>query len=282
MSSLTRLQDLAARYDAFLVDQFGVLLDGQGAYPQAPAALAALVACGKPVLMLSNSGKRAAPNQSRLAGFGFALEGTRGVLSSGEVAFHQIAEDLRTGRLAAGSAVWLHSRDGDGSAVAGLDLVLVDDPGDAAVLVIAGSQGERYSLDWYRAQLEAPARRAFVAYCTNPDMEMLANGACHFGAGAIAALYARLGGRVTYIGKPWPLIYKVALDRLGRPDPGRVLCIGDSPAHDVRGGHGAGMATALVTRTGLHAGMDLEALRELCAQARAVPDHFIPAFDWSG
>ncbi|MCC5954598.1 MAG: TIGR01459 family HAD-type hydrolase [Natronohydrobacter sp.] len=281
MGDWTTLMALAGRYDAFLVDQFGVLLDGQGAYPAAPAALAALVATGKPVLMLSNSGKRSAPNMARLGQFGFAVEGTRGVLSSGEVAFRQIADDLASGRIAAGSPVWLHARDGDISAIDGLDLVQVSQPDKAAVIVIAGSQGDQLALEWYRERLLAPAQRGVPAYCTNPDLEMLSGGARYFGAGAIAALYAELGGPVRYIGKPWPLIYQVALRHLGQADPARVLCIGDSPAHDVRGGRDAGMATALVTGTGLHSGLAPDALENLCAQQGAVPDHYLTAFQWS-
>lgn len=279
---VSTLPDLARRYDAFLVDQFGVLLDGSGAYPAAPAALSALAATGKPVLMLSNSGKRAAPNAARLVRLGFDVAATRGVLSSGEAAFRRLAEDLAAGRIAPGTPVWLHARDGDTSAVAGLDLTPVPHPDAAGLLVIAGSQGDRLTMDWYRDALGGAAARGVPAFCTNPDLEMLTPEGRAFGAGAIAALYADMGGPVTWIGKPHRPVYDIARDILGRPDPARVLCIGDSPAHDVAGGRGAGMATALVTRTGLHAGQAQDALAALCAAEGAVPDHFIPAFDWTG
>jgi HAD superfamily hydrolase (TIGR01459 family) len=282
MTELSTLPDLAARYDAFLVDQFGVLLDGTGAYPAAPAALSALAATGKPVLMLSNSGKRADPNAARLARLGFDVGATRGVLSSGEAAFRRLEDDIAQGRIAPGTPVWLHARDGDTSAVAGLDLTPVAHPDAAGLVILAGSQGDSLPLDWYRDALGGAAARGVPAFCTNPDLEMLTPTGTAFGAGAIAALYAEMGGPVTWIGKPHRPIYDIALDILGRPYPARVLCIGDSPAHDVAGGRGAGLATALVTRTGLHAGLDLDALRALCAAEGAVPDHVIPAFDWTG
>ncbi len=60
------LHDLVDHYDAFLVDQFGVLLDGAGAYRHARAALDELYARGKRVLLISNSGKRSAANVGRL------------------------------------------------------------------------------------------------------------------------------------------------------------------------------------------------------------------------
>jgi ribonucleotide monophosphatase NagD (HAD superfamily) len=70
--------------------------------------------------------------------------------------------------------------------------------------------------------------------------------------GALARLYAELGGTVHYVGKPHPTIFAAALRRLGDPDPGRVLVIGDSLDHDVEGGRRAGMLTALIT-SGVHA-----------------------------
>jgi ribonucleotide monophosphatase NagD (HAD superfamily) len=95
-----------------------------------------------------------------------------------------------------------------------------------------------------------------------------------FGAGVIAGLYEDLGGKVEWVGKPFPLIYRMALDALGKSR--RVLCIGDSPAHDVAGGQTAGLETALV-RTGLHADLSDDALQKHC-RATAMPDHIIPGF----
>ncbi len=62
------LADLASRYRGFIVDQWGVLHDGGAPYPDALEGLAELRAAGKRVVLLSNSGKRAAVNRQRLAG----------------------------------------------------------------------------------------------------------------------------------------------------------------------------------------------------------------------
>lgn len=51
--------------------------------------------------------------------------------------------------------------------------------------------------------------------------------------GAIAALYEELGGKVTWVGKPYPRIYAEAARLIGNPRP--ILCIGDSAEHDVAG-----------------------------------------------
>jgi len=275
----TTLAALVPQFDAFLIDQFGVLLDGTGAYTQAPETLATLAGMGKAIVLLSNSGKRAAQNTARLTKMGFARDSYKTVLSSGEAAYGEIK--ARIGKdIAPTAAVWVHARDGDVSAIHGLPLKQVDDAGKADLLIIAGSRGDEYSLDQYRDWISPAAKRQVPAFCTNPDMVMLTHYGQRFGAGAIAQLYERLGGTVEWVGKPYPLIYRVAYDVLEHPDRTRVLCIGDSPAHDIAGGQCAGFATALV-RTGLHAEiLDAEIL-EHC-RATAIPDYIIPNFSLAG
>ncbi|WP_292218771.1 TIGR01459 family HAD-type hydrolase, partial [Mesorhizobium sp.] len=68
---LDGIEALAERYDVFLLDQFGVLHDGQQPYAGAVEALSALKRAGKTVVLISNSGKRAEPNERRLKKLGF-------------------------------------------------------------------------------------------------------------------------------------------------------------------------------------------------------------------
>jgi HAD superfamily hydrolase (TIGR01459 family) len=274
----TTLATLAPQFDAFLIDQFGVLLNGSGCYPQAPAALSQLAGMGKDILLLSNSGKRAAPNEARLSRLGFVRASYKGVLSSGEAAYAEIAARIG-GDIAEGATVWVHSRDDDLSSIEGLALTQVEQAGHAELLIIAGSRGDEVTLEHYREWLIPAAERGVPAYCTNPDMMMLTAMGQSFGAGRIAQLYEQLGGHVDWVGKPFPLIYRVAHDRLGGIDPARVLCIGDSPAHDIAGGQAAGFATALV-RTGLHADLSEAELLDHC-RATAMPDYILPDFSFA-
>lgn len=275
--TLPGLQPLADRFDHFLIDQFGVLLDGSSAYPGAPATLSRLAGMGKAIVLLSNSGRRSEPNHARLQRLGFDRASFRTVLSSGEVAFHDIALALDQGQLARGARVLVLSRERDLSAVAGLDLSVTEEAAEADLVLIAGSEAERLTFEDYRDRLAPAASRRVPALCTNPDRVMLTTHGPRFGAAVIAETYEAMGGVVEWIGKPWPRIYEAALGDLGDPDPSRVLCIGDSPAHDVRGGRGAGMATALV-RTGVHADMTENELLAHCGAEDAVPDFLLPRF----
>ncbi len=276
---LGSLADLASEADVFLVDQFGVLHDGITPYPGAIEALVRLKAAGKTVVLLSNSGKRARPNEERLLGLGFQPGSWDLFLTSGEVAWQRFSGKLDHPALPAKTRCLMIARDQDRGAIAGLDFQLVHFSEDAEIVLLSGSEGDRYPLVHYHDLLAPAVAAGAHCFCTNPDKVMLTSRGPKFGAGAIAELYEILGGKVTWIGKPFPEIYRVALRLLGNPDPARVIGIGDSLEHDIAGARAAGLSSAL-TRSGIladHSEAELEDLFE----AHARPDFILPRFAWT-
>ena len=273
---LSGIRDLAERFDVFILDQFGVLHDGAAPYPGAVETLVRLKQAGKRTLLLSNSGKRSAPNEARLVKLGFVPGSWDHFLSSGEVAWQSLRRQLADGT---GLRYLLIARDGDRSAVDGLPLTLVETGEEADIVLLSASEGDRFDLDHYRRLLEPAAARGIRCLCTNPDKIMLTSVGPRFGAGRIAELYAELGGEVTWIGKPFPEIYAAALDMLGNPDPARVVCVGDSIEHDISGGHGAGLRTALVM-TGVLETRSQAEREKLFAEHGATPDFLVRTFAW--
>jgi HAD superfamily hydrolase (TIGR01459 family) len=273
---LSGARDLAQRFDIFVLDQFGVLHDGSTPYPGAVEALLELKAAGKRILLLSNSGKRSAPNEARLAMLGFQPGSWDHFLSSGETAWLSLQRSLRD---RAGLRCLLISRDGDRSAIEGLPVTLTQSSMDADIVLLSASEGDRYDLDHYRRLLAPAAARGVECLCTNPDKVMLTAAGHRFGAGRIADLYAEMGGPVMWIGKPFAEIYAAALTMLGNPDPADVVCVGDSIEHDIAGGQGAGLATALVTTGILEQASDAERAK-LFAGHGATPDFLLRTFAW--
>nr|WP_309402633.1 TIGR01459 family HAD-type hydrolase [Aminobacter niigataensis]WMD00480.1 TIGR01459 family HAD-type hydrolase [Aminobacter niigataensis] len=273
---LAGIRDLAERFDVFILDQFGVLHDGVAPYPGAIETLVRLHELGKRTLLLSNSGKRSAPNEARLARLGFVPGSWDHFLSSGEVAWQSLRKQLGS---EAGLRCLLIARDGDRSAVENLPLTLVEPGEEADIVLLSASEGDRFDLDHYRRLLQPAAARGARCLCTNPDKIMLTSVGPRFGAGRIAELYAELGGAVTWIGKPFPEIYAAALDMLGNPDPVRVVCVGDSIEHDISGGQGAGLRTALVMTGVLETSSQAERER-LFAEHAAIPDFLVRTFAW--
>jgi HAD superfamily hydrolase (TIGR01459 family) len=237
MRRIAGLREIARDFDAMLIDQFGVIHDGQKLYPGAGEVLEELRVLNIPVVVMTNSGKRAAPNIERVVKMGIARDQFVDCVSSGEVAFQSL--DVKR--------AFLIGKAGEDYDFEPIEFV--ESPADAEVMLILGSNAPKTSLDDYRALF---AGITLPAICCNPDKLMITRDGLQPAPGAIAEVYEKMGGGVTWIGKPYGAIYEHAL-RLVRSSK-RVLCIGDSAEHDVAGGRAAGLTTLLVQQ-GVSAGV---------------------------
>ena len=229
MRRISGVSEIARDFDAMLIDQFGVIHDGQKLYPGAAEVLSELRTLNIPVVVMTNSGRRAAANVKRVVKMGIPRDQFVDCVSSGEVAFQSLAV----------KRAFLIGKNGEDY---GFDPVeFVASPDDAEVMLILGSNAPATSLDDYRRKFEGIT---LPAICCNPDKLMITRDGLQPAPGAIAEVYAAMGGKVTWIGKPYGPIYKHALKLIGSPK--RVLCIGDSAEHDVAGGLAAGLFTLLV------------------------------------
>jgi HAD superfamily hydrolase (TIGR01459 family) len=253
------LSSIADTFDGLLIDQFGVIHDGQSLYPGVIHVLEQLEARGVPVAVLTNSGKRAAANRERLVRMGVPRHCFVDTMSSGEVAWRMVTSMTPVPR------VWAIGKDGEDYGFEGV--TFVEDPRAADLILVLGSNAPRTTLDAYRVQLDG---LTMPALCCNPDRLMLTRHGLQPAPGAIAEIYEGMGGQVRWVGKPDPAIYADAAALIG--DPRRILCIGDSAAHDVAGARAAGYATLLVM-TGVSAGLDPGVLDPQ-------PDYWMEALTW--
>ena len=252
---IDHLSEIASRFNGMLIDQFGVIHDGQRLYPGTLRVLMELRAMRIPVAVMTNSGKRAEANRQRLVKMGLPRDCFIDAVSSGEVAF----STLNVKR------AYVIGKDGEDYGFDGIDITT--NAKEADVILILGSNAPKTSLEDYRRLLEG---LTIPAICCNPDKLMLSPQGLLPAPGAIGALYEEIGGRVTWIGKPYPEIYRHAAGLIGSPK--RILCIGDSAEHDVAGGRNAGFSTLLVM-TGVSAGRDPATLSPQ-------PDYWMESFTW--
>ncbi len=252
--AIAGLAAIADLFDAVLVDQYGVLHDGQAPFPGAVACLEALQARGIPVVAVTNSGKRPAENGARLAQLGFAPDLFHAIVSSGEVARDEIAARLASGDLAPGARIVILSRDDDEGPIEGLDVRRCPPSPDADLLIIAGVEPERRERRHYAELLAPLAARGVPALCVNPDRFMYVAGEARFAPGIVADDYAAAGGPVAVLGKPAAAMFEAALRAVDGVARERVLMIGDSPEHDIAGAARAGCATLLI-RGGIQSGL---------------------------
>jgi HAD superfamily hydrolase (TIGR01459 family) len=233
--SIGGLEQVVESFDHVLLDQWGVLHDGQTLYPQVHDCLDRLRARGKTVTVLSNSGRRGAENARRLEKLGLPRSAYDRIITSGDAVWAALAARDTAPFDALGRRCLLFTRGNDRSVVEGLDLELVRRVQDADFILLAGLDEDLADLGRWHAVLEQAAAAALPVVCANPDTTMLSGRGLLPGPGAVAGLYQSLGGHVDFVGKPHCPIYATALEALGNPPPRRVLAVGDSLDHDVLG-----------------------------------------------
>src|SRR5271168_2370869 len=94
-SGPTRLTGLAAisdRFDAAMLDQWGVLHDGAKAPPGAIDAVGAMAAAGKRLVVLSNSARLGSDARCRLEALGYDPTLFAGFITSGETVYDMLRD----------------------------------------------------------------------------------------------------------------------------------------------------------------------------------------------
>jgi HAD superfamily hydrolase (TIGR01459 family) len=274
MSASSRFVAIASSFEAVFFDQYGVLHDGRNPYPGARAALAALKSRGVKIVVLSNSGRAAAANAERMTVLGFEPELYDFLVTSGDVARTLLKRGRFPALLEQGASCFVISSDRDNEFASALGVVPAAHSEEADLVIIAGSQADKVPLDDYRASLAPAARRGTPCMCVNPDKLMLTAAGNAPGAGRIAEIYEELGGVVTWVGKPFPEIYRAAAELSHVQNPRDVLCVGDSVEHDIAGANRFGAFAALV-RTGILAGLSDKELAAEIGRHGALPDYVI-------
>lgn len=98
--SFSALLNHADSYDAFILDQFGVLHNGVEALPGAIDCVEALHKAGKQLIVLSNTSAPAKAALAKLPKFGFTKECFRDAVTSGEEAAKHLAATYQDGQAA--------------------------------------------------------------------------------------------------------------------------------------------------------------------------------------
>jgi HAD superfamily hydrolase (TIGR01459 family) len=245
-----RFSTLAAGYDVVLCDVWGVVHDGVAAFPEACDALARYRAGGGTVILITNAPRTGESVARQLDGFGVPRAAYDGVVSSGDVTREVVAHRR-------GQSLFHLGPQRDISIFSGLDVHFA--PVESADYVVCSGpfNDEVETAEDYRDLLGIMRARSLFMVCGNPDVVVERGDKLVYCAGAIADLYASLGGEVLYAGKPHRPIYDNAIrkaeSRRGSPIAlRRVLAIGDSLRTDLKGAAALGIDCLFVT-AGIHA-----------------------------
>ena len=150
---------LASRFDGFILVQWGVLHDGTTPYPGAMDALARLRATGKRIAILSNSGKRAAPNAAQMAKMGFPPSLYDVTISAGEDTYQNLKHRRDPFYAALGRRCVVLMRPADSVLLESLDLEIVGRLDDADFVLLIGLDPARPGVEAYEPFLREAAGR---------------------------------------------------------------------------------------------------------------------------
>ncbi|MCB1313905.1 MAG: TIGR01459 family HAD-type hydrolase [Sedimentitalea sp.] len=249
---ITSLSEISDRYQALFVDLWGCVHDGVRALPEAVAALQAYRRGGGTVILVTNSPKPRAGVRTQLAQFGVPEDAWDSIATSGDSARAAMF------RGAVGSKVWFM---GEEARDAGFfePIKVIDDPvpvtrvalEEAEGIVCCGPFDPLADPALNRPQFLYAKQKGLKLLCANPDIVVDRGGVREWCAGALARLYAEMGGTSLYFGKPHPPIYDLARRRLAEfgqvPADSAILAIGDGLHTDIQGAMGEDIDSLFVT-----------------------------------
>lgn len=243
---------LAAHYDGFILDLWGVIHDGVAPLPGAIDCLRALIAAGKRIALLSNAPRRANDVARRIRQIGVPEDTYHHVMSSGEEAWQYLHRREDPFYAALGRRCLHICSERDLEIRDGLGAIFVDDPEEADFILNTGPAGWDDTIEDYGPLLRRSLACELPMVCANPDLVVMHGARLALCAGALAQWYEEQGGVVRWHGKPYPSVYETCLGLLGIGERARILAVGDSLRTDIAGAGAAGLDSLFVAG-GIHA-----------------------------
>jgi HAD superfamily hydrolase (TIGR01459 family) len=286
---LDGIREVADRYDAYIIDVWGVLYDGgDSAFPGVVNCLARLKALDAQIVVLSNSPRRSDIVRERLDSIKIDRHLYDHLVTSGE----ETHRHLRTrpdpwyrklGKRAIDTGPARFS-----GLVDGTEFTLTTDVEEADLVLNTGPNTLDDKVEHYEEMMQAAIRRKLPMICANPDIEVVMDGRLTVCAGGLAKRYAELGGDIRFHGKPHKEIYERCFELIQGVDRKRVAMCGDGLLTDIPGARAAGIDSILVVaglpsgELGIASGQrpDPAALDRLCERYGEKPTAAIATLAW--
>lgn len=281
------LGDMADGLKLVICDLWGVMHDGIRLHDGAVEAIRRARAEGIRTVFLSNAPRPRTHVRDHLREMGLPHDLTDLVVTSGGLARDEVRD------LYDGARLYHLGPQSDHNTVAGLPVDQVEHPDDADIIL--ATDLDFADMDAHRNWLKNAASRRVPFLCANPDRVVHVGETLYPCAGAVADIYADMGGEVHWFGKPTPQALQSCLKEVGMPDDtdtDSIVMIGDSLQTDMAGARAAGYRGLFIVG-GIHrdeaplleaAAQDrrvsIDAFRKIFGAEKAVPHAVMNQLEW--
>ena len=218
------LKSIINDFDLFFIDIWGVLHNGINLFNDSVYALDQIEKLNKEYVLLTNAPRPNSTVIKFLKKMGLDQSKCDKVFTSGQAALKYLNSDFKKLR-------FYHigpPRDFDLFKL--FEEYKVDNIEDCDFLLCTGLfEDFEKDLKFYENLFKNKVDKKLI--CTNPDLVVDRGEIREFCAGSVAKVFERLGGKVEYFGKPYPLVYNQAATINNK----KVLCIGDNLNTDIKG-----------------------------------------------
>jgi len=232
------LSQIQSKYDAFLIDLWGVVHNGIQLYPRAIDVLKNLNALNKKFVLLSNAPRPSKSVEKYLLNLKMDRVFLKNIFTSGEAALQTLKKNVY------GKKFYHIGPQRDKDLIFGLEKNQTSLEKSDFILCTGLFENEEESLDYYKNLLSKYTKLKMI--CTNPDLVVHRGFEQEYCAGTLAEIFKELGGKVIYFGKPHPEIYKFCIKK-----DEKVLIIGDNIRTDIKGANNMKFDSLFIT-DGIH------------------------------
>ena len=248
------IKNIIDKYEVFILDQWGVMHDGKAGYPHAIECINYIKSRNKKLIIISNSSKRKKDSIVRLPSLGFAPNDFEEIQTSGEMIWQAISLSLEKYGKNLKKCFYMFDESDENATkyIEGLNSIkFVKDISDADFILACTPYNNFKPLD-YIPLLEKAYEKNVLMFCANPDFETVEKNAKNiYCMGTIAQLYEDMGGKIVILGKPNKKIYSKATKTLSSFPKNKMIAVGDSIFHDIKGANNFGIDSVLIT-SGIH------------------------------
>ena len=252
---INSFDEISDKYDIFILDQWGVMHDGNHGYQHAIEAVNNLIKKNKKLTIISNSSKRKISTINSLKHLRFDKNNFIEVMTSGEMIWCELNNifDKYDSKLKNCFHIYDTLKEDGKDYRIGLEkFKYVDNIKDADFILACTPFNNTKPID-YIPILNNALDKDLIMFCANPDFETfdIDKRKNVFCMGTIADLYDHIGGKVVILGKPSKEIYFETCKKINPVDLSRIVAVGDSLDHDILGASSFGIDSILIT-SGIH------------------------------